>query len=66
MQELAQDIQRLMALAYPGHKSELEDHLARDMFINALDESELELKIREREPQDLETAMRLAQRFEVF
>jgi len=48
VQELAQDIQRLMALAYPGQKSELANHLARDMFINALDEPELELKIRER------------------
>jgi len=48
VQELAQDIQRLMAQAYPGQKSELANHLARDMFNNVLDKPELELKIRER------------------
>jgi RNase H-like domain found in reverse transcriptase/Reverse transcriptase (RNA-dependent DNA polymerase)/Zinc knuckle len=67
VQELAQDINRLMILAYPGHKSELYDHLARDTFLAALDDdTELQLKIREREPKNLESAVRIAQRLEVF
>ncbi len=67
VQELAQDINRLMILAYPGHKSELYDHLARDTFLAALDDDpDLQLKIREREPKNLESAVRIAQRLEVL
>ena len=33
IRELAQDIQRLMALAYPGEKSSLAEHIARDAFL---------------------------------
>ena len=65
LRELEQDIRRLMSLAYPGEKSTLADHIARDAFLVALDDSEFELKIREREPVDLETAVKIAQRFEV-
>ena len=66
LQKLAQDVQRLMALAYPGEKSALSEHIARDAFLSALDDPELELKIREREPDNLDVAVKLAQRFEVF
>jgi len=45
VQELAHDIQRLMILAYPGQKSEISEHVTRDTFINALDNSDLELKL---------------------
>ena len=65
LRELAQDIRRLMSLAYPGEKSGLAEHLARNAFLTALDDPEFELKIREREPPDLETAARIAQQFEV-
>jgi hypothetical protein len=66
IRELAQDIRRLMALAYPGEKSSLADHISRDAFLTALDDPEFELKVREREPPDLDTAVKMAQRFEVF
>ena len=66
LRELAQDIRRLMALAYPGEKSGLAEHIARDIFLTALNDPEFELKIREREPVDLDEALKLAQRFEVF
>ena len=49
LRELAQDIRRLMALAYPGEKSNLSEHIARDAFLASLDDPEFELKIRERE-----------------
>ena len=66
LRELAQDVRRLMTLAYPGEKSSLSEHIARDSFLTALGDSELELKIREREPAGLDEALRIAQRFEVF
>lgn len=66
LRELAQDIRRLMALAYPGEKSSLAEHIARDSFLCALDDPEFELKIREQEPPDLDAAVKTALRFEVF
>jgi len=66
LRELAQDIRRLMALAYPNEQSRLAEHLARDAFLNSLGDPELELKVREREAETLEEDLRLAQRFEVF
>ena len=66
IRELAQDVQKLMSLAYPGEKSSMAEHIARDTFLSALDDPDLELKIREREPKDLESTVKLAQRFEVF
>ena len=66
LRELAQDIQRLMILAYPGEQSSLSEHLARDAFLLALADPEFELKIREREPTNLDDALRIAQRYEVF
>ena len=66
MRELAQDVQRLMALAYPSEKSALSEHIARDAFLTSLEDPELELKVREREPIDLDATVKLAQRFEVF
>ena len=66
LRELAQDIRRLVALAYPNEQSRLAEHLARDAFLNSLGDPELELKVREREAETLEEALRVAQRFEVF
>ena len=66
LRELAQDIRRLMAMAYPGEKSSLSEHIARDSFLTALGDAELELKVREREPKDLDEAVGIAQRIEVF
>ena len=65
IRELAQDIRKLLSLAYPGEKSRVVEHIARDAFLTALDDPELELKIREREPEDLDAAVRFAQRSEV-
>jgi len=38
LRELAQDIRRSMSLAYPGQKSSLANHVARDTFLVALDD----------------------------
>jgi len=66
VRELAQDIRRLLTLAYPGEQSRLVEHLGRDAFLAALDYPDLELRIRECEPQSLDAAVHLAQRFEIY
>jgi len=66
LRELAQDIRRLMMLAYPGDRSEMSERLAKEYFICALDDPEFELKVREKEPQSLDSALKAAQRLEVF
>jgi len=53
-------------LSYPGDQSPISENLAKEHFIVALEDPELELKIREREPRTLDSALRVAQRFEVF
>jgi len=66
LSELAQDIRRLMMLAYPGERSVMAERLAKEHFISTLDDAELELKVREKEPQTLDSAFKLAQCLEVF
>jgi len=44
--ELAQDIRRLMTLAYPGDRSSMAERLAKEHFLCAIDDQELELKVR--------------------
>src|SRR5664279_1987585 len=54
-----------MSLAYPdAAHSSLGQTIARDHFITALNDRELELKVRDRDPIDLETAFRAAVRIE--
>jgi len=56
-----------MTLAYPGEgNSSLCEQIAKDYFIASLADRDLELKIREREPRDLETAFRHAVRLEAY
>jgi len=66
LRELAQDIRRLMMLAYPGDRSDMAERLAKEHFVCALDDPELEFKVREKEPQTLDAALKVAQRLEVF
>src|SRR5664279_37145 len=63
--ELHADVRRLMALAYPdAAQSSLGQIIARDHFVTALNDRELELKVRDRDPADLEAAFRAAVRIE--
>ena len=64
--ELAQDIRRLMILAYSDDRSPMSQRLAKEHFITAIDDPELELKLREKEPQTLVAAVMYAQRLETF
>ena len=66
LRDLAQDIRRLMMLSYPGDRSRMSEHLAKECFISALEGPELELKVREHEPRTLDSALKIAMRLEVF
>jgi len=64
--ELAQDIHRIMILAYPGEPSSISEHLARDTFLSALSDPEFGLKIGEREPKYLDDAFIIVRRYEIL
>ena len=66
LQQLYQDVCRLMSLAYPGPTSELSNIVARDAFLEALDDSSIRVRILEKEPPDLDTALKIACRLEAF
>ena len=44
------DISRIMSLAFPGDVSSIGQKMAIDYFLDALDDPDFELKIRESEP----------------
>ena len=66
IQELYQDIRRLMVLAYPGQAGELCEIVARDSFLDALNYRPLRVRILEREPRNLDEALNIACRLEAF
>ncbi|ESN90193.1 hypothetical protein HELRODRAFT_182684 [Helobdella robusta] len=46
LRELSKTVKKLMSLAYPGEQSKLAVHLTRDFFLFALNNADLELKVR--------------------
>ena len=64
--ELVQDIRRLVVLAYPGPMTETTESIAIDAFIEALGNVDLSLKVREREPSNLDSAYKIAMGLEAF
>ena len=60
------EVRRLMALAYPEPMSADKQTIAIDALLNMLGDSELVLKIREREPETLEAAYKVAMKLEEF
>ena len=55
--ELAEAIRGLMTLAYPGDQTASTNiAIARDAFLTALSDSDLEEKIQSKEPEDLDAA----------
>jgi len=64
--ELAQDIRRLMLLSYPHERSSMSENMEKEYFIAAIDDPELELKVREKEPKTLDAAQNYAQRLEMY
>jgi hypothetical protein len=66
LQGLFQDIVRLMSLAYPNEVSEAVNVIARDAFLQALDDPEFHLRILERDPATIDDALRIAVRLEAY
>ncbi|KAJ8019181.1 hypothetical protein HOLleu_42404 [Holothuria leucospilota] len=64
--ELAQDVKRLTRFAYPGASSHLQDQLARDHFVDCLEEPELRLGVHQTRPKTLEEAVQAALEIEAF
>jgi hypothetical protein len=66
LQELAQDVERLAALAYPDDPQATRDRLGVESFIEALNDPELTCKIREREPASPQSALSTAMKLEIL
>lgn len=61
-----QDISRLIGLAYEGPRSSHTNLFAIEAFLKGLGNDEIAVKIREREPVDLDDAFRMAKRLESY
>jgi len=66
LQGLHSNIRRLAALAYNSVTPEMRDQVTCDSFLDALGDPELAFKIRERQPSDLDSALRIALQLEVW
>lgn len=64
--ELAQSIKKLTRQAYPNAPYDVVSTLARDHFIDALPESDMRLRLREAQAQNIEQAEILALRLEAY
>ena len=54
---LARDVERLVALAYPTAVQELRDSLACDHFVDALNDADLQIAVRQGRPGSLQEAL---------
>ena len=66
LQKLYQDVCLLMSLVYPGESPALSDIIGRDAFQEALDDQVLQMRILEKEQNNLDDALNLASRLEAF
>jgi len=66
LQSLYSDIRRLVALALPAVEHHSREVMACDYFLDASADPDLALKIREKKPADLDSALWLALQLEVW
>ncbi|CAG2203556.1 unnamed protein product [Mytilus edulis] len=64
--ELGQTIRRLVNRAYPLSPTKVKETLAKDYFLDALQDSEMRIKIKQSRPQNLNQAICLAVELEAF
>ena len=64
--ELAQEISRLVRFAYGDLPSSLREGIAKDAFIEALSDRELELVVFQRHPKSLQEAVQVALEYDAF
>ena len=63
---MAQDIRRLVNLAYPSAPGDIKETLAKEQFIDSLSNSEMRLRIKQARPLNLNDAVRHAVELEAF
>ena len=66
LQTVYLDIVRLMALAYPGPQTDIADVVAKDAFIDSLEDKSMKMRILDREPKNLDEAFRYACKLEAL
>ena len=64
--DLASSLRRLVSRAYPEAVPDLQDSLAKDQFINALEDREIRIKLRESGPKTLDEAVSRALQIEAM
>ena len=64
--DLASSLRRLVSRAYPEAVSDLQDSLAKDQFIDALEDQEIRMKLRESGPKTLDEAVSRALQIEAM
>jgi len=60
------DIRRLAALVYPDVQNQMREVITCDHFLDALGDRDVALKIREQQPTDLDSALRITLQLEVW
>ena len=60
LQSVANEVRRLMALAFPGQRGPLWETIATDAFLDALDDRVIRSRIMERDPSTLDEAVKFA------
>ncbi|CAC5378727.1 unnamed protein product [Mytilus coruscus] len=63
---LGQDIKRLVRLAYPSAPIEVKEQLARDCFIDSLNDADMELTIFQAKAKNIDNAIQVALEYEAF
>ena len=66
LQNLHSDIRRLAALAFPDMEYRNREMILTDYFLDALADPDFALKVRERHPKDLDSALRIALQLEMW
>ena len=63
---LAEDVERLTRLAYPGAAEEMVATLSKDQFIDALHDEDTKLRVRQLRPQTLQRALEMTLELESY
>ena len=66
LQELAEDLERLVRLAYPLSPEEMKDLLAKEQFIDAILDEDARLRLKQSRPHSLRAALTLAMELESY
>ena len=66
LQSVYTDVCKLISLAYPGESSPLLDLVARDAFLQCLNDADLCVRILEKEPTSIDQALSIACRLEAY